>query len=157
VDALFAARRDEAAADELGIDLEVVGQFLGVRHEFAVDLDAAGVEIEESGEAGDDAEAAAPFAEKSARRNVRFGQRTQDTVDRPEVAWDERGDRVVDAESLDAPIRFLDESSDIAGDWSGVRRQLNIDEGNGQDLSRKDYLAARGLAYNCQAAGGKKY
>ena len=54
---------DEAAADEFGVDVVVGGQVVGDFDERRFDLDADRVEAELRGEAGDDADAAAPFEE----------------------------------------------------------------------------------------------
>ena len=68
------AGRDEAAADELDGQLEVVGEPAGLADEFPLDLDAGGVELEHGGEAGDDAEPAAPLAQQVAARQARGGE-----------------------------------------------------------------------------------
>ena len=69
-DGYFGAVGDEAAADEFGVDVVVGGQFVGDFDERRFDFDADGVEAELRGEAGDDADAAAPFEEAAAGGEV---------------------------------------------------------------------------------------
>ena len=66
----FGAVRYETAADEFGVEPVRGGQALGDFDERLFDFDADGVETELSCEAGDDADAAAPFEKAAAGREV---------------------------------------------------------------------------------------
>ena len=61
---------DEAAADKLYGQVEVGGEPHGGVYQFSLDLDAAGIEVEHGGQTSHHPEAAAPFAEQVARREV---------------------------------------------------------------------------------------
>ena len=60
------AGRNEGAVDELGVEVVGSGEGVGDIDEGAFDFDADGVEAELGREAGDDADAAAPFGEAAA-------------------------------------------------------------------------------------------
>src|SRR5207245_474332 len=97
---------DKAAADELDGQVEVVGKLLGLSDQCAVDLDAAGVELEHGGQTGDDAEAAAPFAEQLAGGQVGGGKIAKNAIGSLKVTGHKAGDAARRLKLLDAPIRL---------------------------------------------------
>src|SRR5262249_47566278 len=110
-----AAGRDEGAVDEVRGQAEVVRELPGLVHQLAVDLDAAGVEVEHGGQARHDAEAAPPLAEQVAAGEVLRGQGTQDGVGPVEVAGHKAGNAAVVLKPLDASPGLAQEGANVPG------------------------------------------
>src|SRR5207248_3178682 len=106
-----------------GGQAEVVGQLAGGGDEFPLDLDAAGLEAEEGGQAGHHSEATPPFTEPSSRGKFGRLQRLQGPVDSEVVAGDEARDRAVALEVGDASTGFTQEDADSVWQSRGARWQ----------------------------------
>lgn len=133
VDSRLPACGDEAARNELHIELKVFRQLSGRLDQVILNFDSAGFEFEHGRQTGDDPDSAAPFAEDVTRSQALVRNHPQRIVDRSKVARHKAGlpDANVLQKLLDPLFGRLEEVLNLRRQFLLRKRDFEFDDGHG--------------------------
>jgi hypothetical protein len=119
---------NEAAVDELHRQVEIIRELLSGVDKIGFDLDAASVEVEHGRQAGDNSEAAAPFAEHVARGDLGRSQFPQNGMDQFEIAGHKAWDGRRPLELFNAPPCFTEKGTNIVGQGGVTDWEIQVNQ-----------------------------
>src|SRR5262249_42347349 len=119
---------NKAAADELDGQAKIVGELLGGVHQFSLDLDTAGVKAQHGGQTGHHPEAAAPFAELVASKQISLRECPQGVVRSLIVASNKGGNAIRALETTDTLGCLAQQSADIGRQNGSCAPHLEVEK-----------------------------